>query len=68
VGTRPTVNDSIRANVEVHLLDFSGNLYGKTISVNFRNKLRDEKKFSSLDELKQQIQRDIESAREFLGL
>jgi riboflavin kinase/FMN adenylyltransferase len=61
VGTRPTVNDSIRANLEVHLLDRDINLYGQRIVVRFRHKLREEKKFGSLDELKENIKRDIDT-------
>lgn len=63
VGVRPTVNDSIKANLEVHLLDRDINLYGKRIEVSFLYKLRDEKKFDSLAELKENIQRDIETTR-----
>ncbi|MEP4487268.1 MAG: bifunctional riboflavin kinase/FAD synthetase [Halioglobus sp.] len=59
VGTRPTVNDSIRANLEVHLLNRDINLYGQRITVRFKHKLREEKKFGSLDELKENIQTDI---------
>jgi riboflavin kinase/FMN adenylyltransferase len=61
VGTRPTVNDSIRANLEVHLLDRDINLYGQRIAVRFKHKLREEKKFGSLDELKENIQKDIDA-------
>ena len=68
VGTRPTIKESIRANLEVHLLDYEGNLYGKTITVTFRKKLRDEHKFESLEALKEQIQRDVASGREFFDL
>ncbi len=63
VGVRPTVNDSITANLEVHLLDRKINLYGKHISVCFRHKLREEQKFDSLDELKTNILRDIDNTR-----
>ena len=59
VGTRPTVNDSIRANLEVHLLNVDVNLYGQRIAVCFKHKLREEKKFGSLEELKENIQNDI---------
>jgi riboflavin kinase/FMN adenylyltransferase len=68
VGTRPTVNDSIRANLEVHLLDFDGDIYGRTIQVVFRKKLRDEHKFESLEMLKQQIHKDLAQGREFFRL
>lgn len=68
IGVRPTVNDSIKANLEVHLLGFEGNLYGRTIEVTFCTKLRDEMKFDSVDELKKNIQKDIERARAWFGL
>ena len=67
VGIRPTVDDSIKANLEVHLLDREIGLYGQHIDVIFRHKLREEKKFGSLDELKQNIARDIENARDWFN-
>ena len=63
VGVRPTVDDSIKANLEVHLLDREIELYGQHIEVIFRHKLRDEQKFDSVDELKENIERDIENTR-----
>ena len=63
VGVRPTVDDSIKANLEVHLLDREIELYGQHIEVTFRHKLREEQKFASLDELKENIARDIENTR-----
>ena len=63
VGVRPTVDDSIKANLEVHLLDRNIELYGQHIEVCFRHKLRDEKKFDSVDELKLNIATDIENTR-----
>jgi len=68
IGTRPTVDDSIKAILEVHILDFNGDIYGKTINVVFRHKIRDEKKFASLDELKANIHADIETAKRYFGL
>lgn len=68
VGTRPTVDDSVKAILEVHLLDFDRMIYGRHIQVYFRQKLRDEHKFSSLDALREQIRRDIASARACFGL
>ena len=63
VGVRPTVDDSIKANLEVHLLDRNIELYGQHIEVCFRHKLRNEMKFDSVDELKTNIARDIENTR-----
>tara|TARA_R110001592_G_scaffold215025_2_gene468328 strand:+ start:107881 stop:108813 length:933 start_codon:yes stop_codon:yes gene_type:complete len=66
VGVRPTVDDSIKANLEVHLLDKDVRLYGQHIEVTFRHKLRDEQKFGSVDELRDNIVRDIENTRAWL--
>ena len=63
VGVRPTVNDGTLANLEVHLFDFDGDLYGERLSVEFMTKLRDEKKFESLDALKAAIASDQQAAR-----
>jgi riboflavin kinase/FMN adenylyltransferase len=68
VGVRPTVDDSIKANLEVHLLDREIELYGQHIEVTFRHKLRDEKKFESVEELKDNIARDIERARDWFHM
>lgn len=64
IGQRPTLHQSVpQLRVEVHLLDYSGNLYGEEMEVGFATKLRNEQKFVSLDELKAQIARDIAEAR-----
>lgn len=62
IGTKPTFQGS-RRNLEVHLLDFYQDLYGKHIKVNFTRRLREEKRFNSVSELIQQIERDILEAR-----
>ena len=67
VGVRPTVDDSIKANLEVHLLDREIELYGQHIEVIFRHKLRDEKKFGSVDELRENIARDIDDTRDWFN-
>ena len=67
VGVRPTVDDSIRANLEVHVLDREVVLYGRHIEVTFRRKLREERKFDSVAELKENIARDIEITRAWFG-
>ena len=68
VGTRPTIGDLTEAILEVHLLDFDRDIYGKNIEVIFRKKIRDEKKFSSLDELKANIHSDIAQGRIYFQL
>lgn len=65
VGVRPTIEEQLKPILEVHLLNYSGNLYGEIINVEFMEKLRDEKKFESLDDLKAQIYRDIDDAKAF---
>ena len=58
IGTNPTVgNDYL--SLEVHLLDFQGNLYDQSLTISFLSFLREEKKFNSLEELKKQIALDI---------
>jgi len=65
IGIRPTVAGLIKPILEIHLLDFSGDLYGQRLSVQPVKKLREEKKFSSLEELQENIARDIQRARVF---
>ena len=59
IGTRPTFGDHLESSVETHMIDWSGNLYGNVVRVRFLHRLRDERKFSSIDELKNQIERDV---------
>jgi riboflavin kinase/FMN adenylyltransferase len=64
IGLRPTLQNPVpQIRVEAHLLDFQGELYGKEMELTFLEKLRDEKKFPSLTELKEQIARDVAEAR-----
>jgi len=67
VGCRPTIGDLTKAILEVHIIDFRGNLYGKHLDVRFRHKLRDERKFESVAVLRQTIADDIVRAREWLA-
>jgi riboflavin kinase/FMN adenylyltransferase len=67
IGTRPTLeNPNPTVRVEAHLLDFNDELYGEELEIVFAEKLREEQKFPSIDELKAQIARDIERAKESL--
>ena len=67
VGVRPTVGDLIKPVLEVHMLDWSGDIYGQRIAVEFKRKLREEQKFTSLDDLVESIHKDIDVAREYFG-
>lgn len=66
VGFRPTVNGR-ELRFEVHLLDFAGDLYGQEVQIKFWHFLRGEQKFGGLDELKAQLSRDAQNARERLN-
>ena len=63
VGIRPTIVDDNRVTVETNLIGFSGDLYGRELRLEFRRRLRDERKFGSMAELHAQIERDIATAR-----
>jgi len=67
VGVRPTVDDDHRLNVESFLLDFDGNLYGKTIRVEFYSFLREERRFASIDHLRAEISRNVQQTRDYFA-
>ena len=67
LGLRPTVDNSGRAKLEVHLFDFAGDLYGQHLRIDFLHKIRDEQKFPDLATLKARIAQDCEIARELLA-
>lgn len=67
MGYNPTVSDSQQASLEVFLLDYDGDLYGKQLKVNFLHKLRDELKYPTLAELKQQMALDVQNTRLYFG-
>lgn len=62
-GTKPTLNGK-DAILEVHIPKFSGDLYGEKLKIKVLDKMRDEKKFSSIDELKKQIEKDVKKCQE----
>ena len=62
VGFNPTFGEN-SLGVEVHLLDFAGDLYGREMTVYFRDRIRDERKFKSVEELVRQIEKDVRYAR-----
>ena len=66
VGTHPTINPLESPIIEIHILDFDQNLYGKNIFVEFEEFLRDEKRIDSLEDLKAQIKIDEEKAKKLL--
>ncbi|MED4116249.1 riboflavin kinase [Priestia megaterium] len=64
IGVKPTFNQGLERTVEVHLLDFEGNLYGHILECQLVFKIREEQKFVSIEALKQQIKEDERYARD----
>ena len=65
IGNRPTVSSGVQRRLEVHLIDFSGDLYGQTLKVRFLKWVRNEQKFSSVEELKDQLEKDEAFVRHY---
>ena len=63
IGIRPTLGKDKEPTVEIHILQFKKNIYGKDIEIIFKGKIRDEKKFPSLEKLRMQIKKDILNAK-----
>ena len=68
LGVRPTVEDTERVNLETHIIDFDGDLYGKEVKVEFYGKGRSEMRFDSVDELRSTVLLDCKRAIEFFKL
>ena len=66
VGTRPTVDGSSRVILETHLFSFNKEIYGRYVEVHFKEKIRSEMRFNSLEALKEQIQQDVTDAKKKL--
>src|SRR2546421_1973175 len=67
VGVRPTFGDATQSSIETHVLCWSDDLYERTVRVRFLHRLRDERKFISVDELKSQIERDVARAEDYFA-
>ena len=65
IGTRPTFGSDNETSVETFVMNWSGDLYGDVVRVRFLHRLREEKKFGSIDELKSQIDRDVARAQNY---
>jgi riboflavin kinase/FMN adenylyltransferase len=65
IGVRPTFGDATGSSVETHVMNWSGDLYGDVLRVRFLHRLRDEKRFGSIDELKSQIECDVARAQRY---
>lgn len=66
IGTRPTFDGNQSTTIETHLLDFDGNLYGRSLKLDFVKRLRGEQRFPSIEALVEQIHMDITRTREVL--
>ena len=67
VGVRPTVEDGDQVTVEGFLLDFDGDLYGRTVRMEFFQYLRPEEKFPSLEDLSAEVRRNVQQTREYFA-
>jgi riboflavin kinase / FMN adenylyltransferase len=65
VGVRPTFESEAEPSVETYVMDWGGDLYGDVVRVRFLHRVRDERRFASVDELKRQIDADVERARKY---
>jgi riboflavin kinase/FMN adenylyltransferase len=65
VGCKPTIEGKNPVGVETHLLDFAGDIYGQTVTVEFLSRIRSEKKFASIEALKEQMQNDVAFGRNY---
>jgi riboflavin kinase/FMN adenylyltransferase len=66
IGNKPTVDGNSKS-MEVHFFNFNEDLYGKTLKIEFLKRLRDERKFEGLDNLKSQLQLDMREAQSFIA-
>ena len=67
IGRRPTLYEDVKATIETHVFDFSANVYGEKVRLFFLERLREERKFPSIEALTEQIGRDIEAAQVYLA-
>jgi len=65
IGVRPTFEDSTEPSIESYIFDFDDDLYGDALRVRFLHRVRDERKFSGIDELRAQIEKDTRTARNY---
>jgi riboflavin kinase/FMN adenylyltransferase len=63
VGVRPTVDGGAKAVLETHLFNFNADIYGRYVEVHFKQKIRDEVRFPSLEALQSQIKADVEVSK-----
>jgi riboflavin kinase/FMN adenylyltransferase len=68
VGTRPTFQEGRESLAEAHVIDFQGDLYSRRVEISFERRLRSERKFPGVEELREQIARDVDEARRRLGV
>lgn len=67
IGTRPTLVSNNTLILETHLFNFDQDLYGRAVEIRFKKKIRSEQRFNNLDALKQQINHDIDTAKQFFA-
>ena len=65
IGNRPTMDNGENISIEVHIIDFDTDIYNETVEIDFIRKIRDEKKFNSVEELVEQLHKDKQSVLDF---
>ena len=65
LGVRPTIAGVPKMSLEVHVIDFNADLYGRHVHVEFFQKIRDEQKFENLEALKLQIEKDVQASKDY---
>jgi riboflavin kinase/FMN adenylyltransferase len=68
IGVKPTVGDRLERSIEVHIFNFDQDIYGESIQVNFKKRIRSEKKFENMNALGLQLEKDQNAVLEILGL
>jgi riboflavin kinase/FMN adenylyltransferase len=66
IGLRPTVDQEQQVTVEAHILDFDQDIYGQSVELEVHKFLRPIRKFTSLEEVQKQVEKDIEEAKQYL--
>lgn len=66
IGNNPTFKDSSQIHIETHMLDFDTDIYGEVLEIQFLHKLREEKKFPTVNDLISQIKHDVDEAKSYL--
>ena len=68
IGNNPTIDNNNKVTIETYILDFNENVYGKEVTITFYKRLRDEKKFANIIELKEELAKNKEEVIKYFGI